>query len=91
MPENLSPIYKRDLIEADFLRNVMANDPNSKGNYEVIPGSNITTVKIFRPSKPHDEAALRESMKKIKSTLRSAFGHEPNMLRFEFKEVTIEE
>ena len=69
----------------------MANDPDAKGNYEVTPGESVTTVRVFTPSKPINEASLRESMIQIKDAMRRNFGREPNKLRFIFEEVTIDE
>ena len=91
MSENMAPIGKNDLDEADYMRQVLAKDPKAKGNYEVIPGSEVTTVKIISPNAPPDERALRLSMKSIKAAMHESFGREPNKLRFVFKEVTIEE
>ncbi|MBK1884866.1 hypothetical protein JIN85_20820 [Luteolibacter pohnpeiensis] len=89
--DSLAPIGKNDLDEADYMRRVLANDLDAKGNYEVIPGSDVTTVKIMKPNTPLDERSLRLSMRSIKAAMRDSFDREPNKLRFEFRDVTIEE
>jgi hypothetical protein len=89
--ESIAPINTSDLNEADFVRSVLSTNPDAKGNYEVVPGHSVTTVRISRPNRPENEAALRESMRSIKNAIREKLHSDPNNLRFIFREVTIEE
>jgi hypothetical protein len=89
--EHLGAINTSDLNEADFVREVLGQNPSAKGNFSVTPGSTVTTVHILNQSKPENEEAMRASLIGIKDTMRQSFGREPNTLRFIFEEVTIEE
>lgn len=89
--EHLGAINTSDLDEADFVREVLGQNPSAKGNFSVSPGSTVTTVQISTPRKPANEESMRASLKGIKDAMRQSYGREPNTLRFVFEEVTIEE
>jgi len=80
-----------DLNEADFVKDVLNQDPQLKGNFHVDPGSKITTVHFKTPPKPANETALRDSMRQIKSILTKHRGRTANTIRFVFPEITLEE
>ena len=80
-----------DIHEADFVEAVLNQNPQLKGTFDIDPGPKITTVHFRSPPKPANEAALRESMQKIKGILSERRGRTANTLRFIFPEVTLEE
>ncbi len=80
-----------DMAEADYIRQILSEDPDMKGTYAIVPGQEVTTVHITWPDAPGDEAEFRQSLREIREEMKLYFVREPNRLRFIFKTVTIEE